>query len=147
MYDSSGHYEAFARPRKPVGVENKSAWFGGSGLAALAALAGAAFLVCDGPMPGQRTTILEQQRLPAGALGGIREPEKGFVTRGEDAHTDGPFTLGERAQKEIVKRFLAPREAMENKRINEMFGEASRSPRTRSWSGSTGCSSRSLVTM
>ena len=41
MYYSSGNYEAFARPRKPAGVENKTAWFVGSGLAALA---GAAFL-------------------------------------------------------------------------------------------------------
>ena len=36
MYYSSGNYEAFARPRKPQGVENKTAWFVGSGLAALA---------------------------------------------------------------------------------------------------------------
>ena len=36
MYYSSGNYEAFARPRKPDGVENKMAWFVGSGLAALA---------------------------------------------------------------------------------------------------------------
>ena len=35
MYYSSGNYEAFARPRKPVDVENKTAWFVGSGLAAL----------------------------------------------------------------------------------------------------------------
>ena len=43
------------RPRKPAGVENKTAWFVGSGLAALA---GAAFLIRDGQMPGnrQRTT-------------------------------------------------------------------------------------------
>jgi myosin-crossreactive antigen len=36
MYHSNGNYEAFARPRKPKGVENKTAWFAGSGLAALA---------------------------------------------------------------------------------------------------------------
>ena len=30
MYYSSGNYEAFARPRKPDGVENKTAWFVGS---------------------------------------------------------------------------------------------------------------------
>jgi hypothetical protein len=45
MYYSSGNYEAFSRPRKPKGVENKTAWFVGSGLAALA---GAAFLIRDG---------------------------------------------------------------------------------------------------
>ena len=42
MYYSSGNYEAFARPRKPAGVDGKRAWFVGSGLASLA---GAAFLV------------------------------------------------------------------------------------------------------
>jgi oleate hydratase len=172
MYYSSGNYEAFARPRKPKGVDNKRAWFVGSGLASLA---GAAFLIRDAQMPGRRITILEQQQLPGGALDGIDEPEKGFVIRGgremeehfeclwdlyrsipslevegasvldefywldkddpnlslqratvrcgEDAHTDGLFTLSERAQKEIVKLFLATREEMENKRINEVFGQ------------------------
>lgn len=172
MYYSSGNYEAFSRPRKPKDVEDKTAWFVGSGLAALA---GAAFLIRDGQMPGNRITILEQQQLPGGALDGIKEPNKGFVirggremeehfeclwdlyrsipsleiegasvldefywldrddpnsslqratvNRGEDAHTDGLFTLSEQAQKQIVKLFLATREEMENKRINEVFGE------------------------
>ncbi len=34
MYYSSGNYEAFARPRKPEGVDNKTVWFVGAGLAA-----------------------------------------------------------------------------------------------------------------
>ncbi|QCB47900.1 oleate hydratase [Hydrogenophaga sp. PAMC20947] len=173
MYYSSGNYEAFARPRKPEGVDKKTAWFVGSGLAALA---GAAFLIRDGQMPGNRITLLEQQQLPGGALDGIKEPNKGFVIRGgremesnfeclwdlyrsipsleidgasvldefywlnkddpnaslqratvhcgEDAHTDGLFTLSEQAQKEIVHLFLATRQEMENKRINEVFGQA-----------------------
>jgi oleate hydratase len=172
MYYSNGNYEAFSRPRKPKGVENKTAWIVGSGLAGLA---GAAFLIRDGQMPGNRITILEQQQLPGGALDGIKEPNKGFVirggremeehfeclwdlyrsipsleiegasvldefywldkddpnsslqratvNRGEDAHTDGLFTLSEQAQKEIVKLFLATREEMENKRISEVFGK------------------------
>ena len=37
MYYSSGNYEAFARPKKPEGVDNKSAYIVGSGLAALTA--------------------------------------------------------------------------------------------------------------
>lgn len=37
MYYSSGNYEAFARPKKPEGVERKSAYIVGSGLGALAA--------------------------------------------------------------------------------------------------------------
>jgi oleate hydratase len=76
---SSGNYEAFARPRKPIGVENKKAWFVGSGLASLS---GAAFLIRDGQMPGNKIVILEQQQLPGGALDGIKEPKAGFVIRG-----------------------------------------------------------------
>lgn len=79
MHYSSGNFEAFARPRKPEGVENKSAWFVGSGLAALA---GAAFLIRDGHMAGNRITILERLKLPGGALDGLKVPEKGFVIRG-----------------------------------------------------------------
>jgi oleate hydratase len=153
-------------------VENKTAWFVGS---SLAALAGAAFLVRDGRMPGNRITLLEQHQLPGGALDGIDEPKKGFVirggremeehfeclwdlyrsipsleidgasvldefywlnkddpnfslqratvNRGEDARTDGLFTLSEQAQREIAKLFLATREEMENRRISEVFGE------------------------
>jgi oleate hydratase len=79
MYYSSGNYEAFARPRKPEGVENKTAWFVGSGLASLA---GAAFLIRDGQMAGEKITILEELKLPGGALDGLNVPEKGFVIRG-----------------------------------------------------------------
>ena len=37
MYYTSGNYEAFARPKKPAGVDQKSAYIIGSGLGALAA--------------------------------------------------------------------------------------------------------------
>ena len=79
MYYSNGNYEAFARPRKPAGVDEKTAWFVGAGLASMA---GAAFLVRDGQMPGEKITIVERLELPGGALDGIKEPEKGFVIRG-----------------------------------------------------------------
>lgn len=79
MRYSSGNFEAFARPRKSEGVENKTAWFVGSGLASLA---GAAFLIRDGHMAGSKITILEEMTLPGGAMDGIKEPEKGFVIRG-----------------------------------------------------------------
>jgi hypothetical protein len=79
MFYSSGNYEAFPRPRKPAGVEHKTAWFVGSGLASLA---GAAFLIRDGHMPAKQITILEELQVPGGALDGIEEPEKGFVIRG-----------------------------------------------------------------
>jgi oleate hydratase len=171
MHYSSGNYEAFARPRKPEGVDNKSAWFVGSGLAALA---GAAFLIRDAQMAGEKITILERLGLPGGALDGVDDREKGFiirggremedrfeclwdlfrsipsleiegasvldefywlnkddpnfslqratVNRGEDAHTDGLFTLNGKANGELTKLFLASRKSMENKRINEVFG-------------------------
>ncbi|MCW2276006.1 oleate hydratase [Rhodoblastus acidophilus] len=170
MRYGSGNYEAFARPRKPEGVENKAAWFVGSGLAALA---GAAFLIRDAHMAGDKITILEELDLPGGALDGAHVPEKGFVirggremedrfeclwdlyrsipsleiegasvldefywlnkddpnfslqratvNRGQDAQTDGLFTLSRRAQREIAQLFLASRESVENKRINEVF--------------------------
>ena len=170
MYYSSGNYEAFARPRKPEGVDGRTAWFVGAGLASLA---GAAFLIRDGQMAGSTITILERLTLPGGALDGIKAPKKGFVIRGgremedhmeclwdlfrsvpsievdgasvldefywldkddpnyslqrvtekqgQDARTDGLFTLSEKAQKEVTKVFLAPREEMEGKRINEVF--------------------------
>jgi len=79
MEYNSGNFYAFARPRKPAGVDGKTAWFVGSGLASLA---GAAFLVRDGHMPGERITILEQQAIAGGALDGLDVPEKGFVIRG-----------------------------------------------------------------
>jgi oleate hydratase len=171
VYYSSGNYEAFARPRRPAGVERKTAWFVGAGLASMS---GAAFLIRDGQLPGERITVLERLALPGGALDGIKEPKKGFVIRGgremenhfeclwdlfrsvpsieidgasvldefywlnkddpnyslcratvkqgQDAHTDGLFTLSDKAQKDVAKVFLASREEMENKRINEVFG-------------------------
>ena len=57
MYYSSGNYEAFARPRKPEGVDQKSAYIVGSGLAALTA---ACYLVRDGQMKGDHIHILEK---------------------------------------------------------------------------------------
>ncbi|WP_282827516.1 oleate hydratase [Gulosibacter sediminis] len=171
MYYSSGNYEAFARPRKPEGVENKTAWFVGAGLTSMAS---AVFMIRDGQLPGEKITILERLDLPGGALDGIKKPEKGFVIRGgremedhmeclwdlfrtipslevdgsvldefywlnkddpnyslnrvthrqgEEFATNNEFGLSEQAQKEMVKVFLASREEMEGKRIDEVFGE------------------------
>lgn len=170
MYYDYGNYEAFARPRKPDDVEEKSAWLVGGGIASLA---GAAFLIRDGHMAGSKITILEEQELPGGALDGLKVPEKGFVirggreleshyeclwdlyrsipslevpdasvldeffwlnkddpnyslqrvtiNRGQDAHTDGKFRLSDKSQKQLIKLFLATREELEGKRINEFF--------------------------
>ena len=62
MYYSSGNYEAFARPRKPEGVDRKSAYIIGSGLAALTV---ACYLVRDGQMKGERVHVFEKDPLPA----------------------------------------------------------------------------------
>lgn len=79
MYYSNGNYEAFARPVKPEGADQKSAYIVGAGLASLAA---ACFLVRDGQMKGERIHILEELPLPGGACDGIRDPQKGFIIRG-----------------------------------------------------------------
>mgnify|MGYP000599217629 FL=1 len=79
MYYSSGNYEAFARPKKPAGVDNKSAYIIGSGLAALTA---ACYLVRDGQMKGEHVHILEKEKLAGGACDGWKYPEIGYVMRG-----------------------------------------------------------------
>lgn len=79
MYYSSGNYEAFARPVKPDGVERKSAYIIGSGLAALSA---ACFLVRDGQMKGERIHILEKNPIPGGACDGYQYENIGYVMRG-----------------------------------------------------------------
>ena len=79
MYYSNGNYEAFATPEKPIGVDNKSAYLVGSGLASLAA---ACFLVRDGQMKGEHIHILEELKIPGGACDGINDPTKGFIVRG-----------------------------------------------------------------
>jgi oleate hydratase len=48
--------------------------------------------------------------------------QRATVNRGQDARTDGLFTLSEKAQKEVMRVFLATRVEMEGKRINEVFG-------------------------
>ena len=79
MYYSNGNYEAFARPKKPQDVENKSAYLVGSGLASLSA---ALFLVRDAQMPGERIHILEELELPGGSLDGILDNTRGYIMRG-----------------------------------------------------------------
>ena len=79
IYYSNGNYEAFARPEKPEGIENKSAYLVGSGLASLAA---ACFLVRDAQMPGKNIHILEAMDIAGGACDGINDPTRGYVMRG-----------------------------------------------------------------
>ncbi|PXV89201.1 oleate hydratase [Lachnotalea glycerini] len=79
MYYSSGTYESFARPQKPEGVDQKSAYIIGSGLAALSA---ACYLVRDGQMSGKRIHILEKDPIPGGACDGYQYDNLGYVMRG-----------------------------------------------------------------
>ena len=79
IYYSKGNYEAFARPEKPAGIEGKSAYIVGSGLASLAA---ACFLVRDAQMPGENIHILEAMEVAGGACDGIQDPTRGYVMRG-----------------------------------------------------------------
>ena len=79
IYYTNGNYEAFARPEKPEGVDDKHAYLVGSGLASLAA---ACFLVRDAQMPGDHIHILEAMDIAGGACDGIFDPMRGYVMRG-----------------------------------------------------------------
>ena len=79
MYYSSGTYEAFAHPEKPGGVEKKSAYIIGTGLAGLTA---AFYLVRDGQMPGNHIHLLEKLELTGGSCDGYKDVHKGFYMRG-----------------------------------------------------------------
>lgn len=170
MYYSNGNYEAFAKPLKPEGVDKKSAYIVGGGLAGLAA---ACFLIRDGQMKGEHIHILEDLPIPGGACDGIKDPQKGFIIRGgremenhfeclwdlfrsipsletenasvldefywlnkkdpnyslqratikrgQDAHTDGKFSLSDKGAMEITKLFLTRDEDLYDKKITDVF--------------------------
>ena len=79
MYYGAGTYEAFARPEKPEGVDKKSAYIIGTGLAGLAA---AFYLVRDGQMKGEHIHLLEKLELAGGSCDGRKDITKGFYMRG-----------------------------------------------------------------
>ena len=79
MYYSAGTYESFAHPEKPEGVDNKSAYIIGTGLAGLTA---AFYLVRDGQMKGEHIHLLEKHELAGGSCDGYRDITKGFYMRG-----------------------------------------------------------------
>ena len=79
IYYSNGNYEAFARPEKPAGIEEKHAYIVGSGLAALSA---ACFLVRDAQMPGDHIHIFEAMDIAGGACDGILDASRGYIMRG-----------------------------------------------------------------
>lgn len=79
MYYGAGTYEAFARPEKPEGVDKKSAYIIGTGLAGLAA---AFYLVRDGQMKGEHIHLLEKLELAGGSCDGRKDITRGFYMRG-----------------------------------------------------------------
>ena len=79
MYYSAGTYEAFAHPEKPDGVEKKSAYIIGNGLAVLSA---AFYLLRDGQMKGEHIHLLEKLELAGGSCDGRKDITKGFYMRG-----------------------------------------------------------------
>lgn len=79
MYYSSGNYEAFAHPKKPVDADKKSAYIIGSGLAGLTA---AFYLVRDAQVKGERIKILDRDPRAGGACDGYHDPKNGFIMRG-----------------------------------------------------------------
>ena len=171
MYYGAGNYEAFAHPEKPEGVEKKSAYVIGTGLAGLSA---AFYLVRDGGMKGEHIHLLEKLPLPGGSTDG-EQRAPGFYMRGgremdnhfecmwdmfkdvpsietegvsvldeyywlnkkdpnyslcrasekcgQDAHTDGKFTLDKEAQKELTKLFITPEKDLEDKKISDIFDD------------------------
>lgn len=79
MYYTSGNYEAFARPKKPEGVDYKSAYIVGTGLAGLAS---AFYLVRDGQMKGENIHLLEKLELAGGSCDGYCDVSRGYYMRG-----------------------------------------------------------------
>ncbi len=79
MYYSAGTYENFVHPLKPEGVDNKSAYIIGTGLAGLSA---AFYLVRDGQMKGENIHVLEKLELAGGSCDGRKDVSKGFFMRG-----------------------------------------------------------------
>ncbi len=79
MYYGAGTYEAFVHPLKPEGVDKKSAYIIGTGLAGLSA---AFYLVRDGQMKGEHIHLLEKLELAGGSCDGRKDITKGFYMRG-----------------------------------------------------------------
>jgi len=173
MYYTAGNYEAFAHPKKPQGVDGKSAYIIGTGLAGLTA---AFYLVRDGQMKGEHIHLLEKLDITGGSCDGRQDVTKGFYMRGgremdnhfeimwdvfrdvpsietpgvsvldeyywlnkedpnyslcratekcgQDAHTDGKFTLDKESALQLSKLFLTPEKDLEGKRIDEVFGKS-----------------------
>ena len=103
MYYSSGNYEAFATPKKPEGVDHKSAYIIGSGLAALTA---ACYLVRDGQMKGEHVRPLLRCAV-------LFCPAKGCARKGAAKQGGTTKVSGSRpcpAQSGRMRAFFVPRQ-------------------------------------
>ena len=76
---TNGNYESLVKSRKPQGIEEKSAYLIGTGIASLAA---GCFLVRDAHMDGSWITFLEQLDVPGGSMDGRIRENMGYVARG-----------------------------------------------------------------
>ena len=76
---TNGNYESLVKARKPMGIDEKSAYLIGTGIASLAA---GCFLVRDAHMDGSRITFLEQLDVPGGSMDGRIRENMGYVARG-----------------------------------------------------------------
>ncbi len=76
---TNGNYHSLVNARKPKGIEEKSAYLVGTGIAALAA---GCFLIRDAHMNGGKITFLEQLDIPGGSLDGAVRQNAGYVARG-----------------------------------------------------------------
>ena len=76
---TNGDFQRLVKARKPEGIEEKSAYLVGTGIASLTA---ACFLIRDAHMEGNKITFLEQLDIPGGSLDGEYMDTRGYVARG-----------------------------------------------------------------
>ncbi len=76
---TNGDFQRLVKARKPAGIEKKSAYLVGTGIASLTA---ACFLIRDAHMEGKKITFLEQLDIPGGSLDGDYMDTRGYVARG-----------------------------------------------------------------
>ena len=76
---TNGNYQSLVNARKPEGIEDKTAYLIGTGIATLAA---GCFLIRDAHMDGSKITFLEQLDIPGGSLDGAVRENAGYVARG-----------------------------------------------------------------